>query len=183
MGLLRLVLPAWRTRRPLALARERPGHKPFSARETGASAPQAAGRRGPRRWLSRSPRIWPRGACDLAPGGPRCGIHGRSVGRAVISNPATAGTASRWGCWHWPSSSLPRPGSTPRDRWSLDRHRPADLRRRSRRPATLLIAAAAVILMRTEPHPEVRPRLVLGTLMIAPAGTSVCGICGRDSAR
>ena len=31
----------------------------------------------------------------------------------------------------------------------------------------LLIAAAAVILMRTEPHPEVRPRLVLGTLMIA----------------
>ncbi len=31
----------------------------------------------------------------------------------------------------------------------------------------LLIAAAAVILMRTEPYPEVRPRLVLGTLMIA----------------
>ncbi len=30
----------------------------------------------------------------------------------------------------------------------------------------LLIAVAAVILMRTEPHPETRPRLVLGTAMI-----------------
>ncbi len=30
----------------------------------------------------------------------------------------------------------------------------------------LLIASAAVILMRTEPHPETRPRLVLGTAMI-----------------
>ena len=31
----------------------------------------------------------------------------------------------------------------------------------------LLIAAVAVLLMRTEPYPETRPRLVLGTLMIA----------------
>ncbi len=30
----------------------------------------------------------------------------------------------------------------------------------------LLIAAVAVVLMRTEPHPEIRPRLVLGTAMI-----------------
>ena len=31
----------------------------------------------------------------------------------------------------------------------------------------LVIAAVAVVLMRTEPYPEARPRLVLGTLMIA----------------
>ena len=83
----------------------------------------------------------------------------------------TAATGSRWCCWALPSSSPPAPGSTPPARSARGSTRCCG-RSSARRVLALPVvtAAVAVVLMRTEPNPDARPRLILGASHDRPVG-------------